>query len=235
MADATHLTVGSEWLAAKVPSQHHNRLSVIPLGVDTGMFSPAPQRSGRRLLAVASLQSLKDYPTLLRAVSIARRSLPTVSLTIAGYPDPVESERLRGMVAELGLGDVVTFHGEVPHDSIPSLLAGHDLLLHASLWEAQGMVILEALATGMPVVSSRVGIAAELPASLVRTFVPRDADAMADLILDSLADDAHARVALAEGPALVKHCYSLDVVSQRFMGLYRSLLHQHGPVVEPTS
>jgi glycosyltransferase involved in cell wall biosynthesis len=233
MADATMLTVGSEWLVERVPIAHHRKLRCIPLGVDTGMFLPAPERCGHKLLAAASLQPLKDYPTLLGAVAVVRESFPDLTLTIAGYSDTAEALRLRQLVSELKLDDAVRFLGEVPYDQMPPLFASHDLLLHSSLWEAQGMVILEGLATGLPAVSSHVGIAATLPDRLVPTFTPGDVGAMTSVISASLATHHHAQTALQEGPAYMQQHYSLDRAAGQFYQLYDQQVHQPASVVAP--
>jgi glycosyltransferase involved in cell wall biosynthesis len=224
LADADLLTAGSQWLAERVPQEHRGKLHVVPLGVDCTMFAPAPIRTRRRLLAAASLQPLKDYPTMLEAVAMVRRWMPDVTLDIAGYSDAAEAERLRRLVVQLGLETAVRFLGEVPHDRMPALFAEHDLLVHASLWEAQGMVILEALATGLPVVSSRVGIAAELPASLVRTFMPGNASEMAQALSESLSMGDHAQAVVRDGPALVRSNYALGIVAEHFLELYQRLM-----------
>jgi glycosyltransferase involved in cell wall biosynthesis len=224
LADADLLTTGSEWLAERVPQEHQRKLHVVPLGVDCDMFAPAPIRTGRRLLAAASLQPLKDYPTLLKAVAMVRREMPDVTLEIAGYTNVAEAERLRKLVVQLGLETAVRFSGEVPHDRMPALFAEHDLLLHASLWEAQGMVILEALARGLPVVSSQVGIAADLPASLVRTFTPGNASEMARTISESLSTGDHAQTVARDGPSFVRSNYALGIVAEHFVELYRRLI-----------
>jgi glycosyltransferase involved in cell wall biosynthesis len=224
LADADLLTAGSQWLAERVPQEHQRKLHVAPLGVDNDMFVPAPMRTGRRLLAAASLQPLKDYPTLLNAVAMVRQQMPDVTLDIAGYSDATEADRLRKLAVQLGLETVVRFLGDIPHDQMPDLFAEHDLLVHGSLWEAQGMVVLEALARGLPVVSSRVGIAAELPASLVRTFTPGNTSEMARAISESLSTDDHAQAVARAGPSLVRSNYALGIVANHFVELYQQLI-----------
>jgi glycosyltransferase involved in cell wall biosynthesis len=222
-AGAGAITAGSPWIRRMVPEKFQSKLSTIPLGIDPGDFPQGGLRGRRRLLAVASVIPLKDYPTLLRGMAIATRMLPEIELDIVGYENPAEMERLRALLSELGLKDRVRFHGQVSFDRMPQIFRDHDLLVHSSLYEAEGMVILEALATGMPVVSSDVGIAASLPEDLVYRFIPGDAEGLARQIVHSLSSSEHAERALAEGPRLVDEEYSMERTVERFLGVYRGL------------
>lgn len=223
-ADA--VTAGSGWVAGHVPPRYAGKVSVVPLGVDTAMFVPGPRRRGRRLAASASMIALKDYPTLLRAVALARREMPDLTLEVAG--DGVEREAIERLTDELALRSCVRFHGLLPHDRMPQFYRDASLMLHASLWESQGMAILEALATGMPVIATGVGIAAELPGRLVRTVRPRDAEMLARAIVESLADSSHADAAFEGGPAIVASNYAIASQSAAFEGLYAMLLTGRG-------
>lgn len=214
------ITAGSAWVADLVPEAHRAKLMTVPLGVDTWMFRPSSARRGTRLLTAQTMGALKDYPTLLRAFARAAAVIPDLSLTIAGHGSRAELAPIEALIAELGIGGHVRLLGFVPHERMPEIYRTHDMLLHSSLYEAQGMVILEALATGMPVVSSRVGIAASLPNELVRTFVPRDVEGMIQAIMGSLAGDAHADAAFTHGPELIAREYSVERAAARFNESY---------------
>ncbi len=216
------ITAGSAWVAALAPNRFAGKLRVLPLGVDVEMFRAGPVRTGRRLLAASSMIALKDHGTLLRAFALARAEMPDLGLTIAG--DGVERRAIEAHVRSLELERCVEFLGDVPHGSMPALFAGHDRLVHASLYESQGMVALEALATGLPPIVSNVGIAAELPPDLVYRFEPRDADALAGVIVASLATSEHAARVAADGPPLVARRYSVAGTADAFEDLYRSLM-----------
>jgi 1,2-diacylglycerol 3-alpha-glucosyltransferase len=146
---------------------------------------------------------------------------PLLRLDLAG--DGVERPALEALVDRLGLGDVVRFLGNVSYDEMPRLFADHDLFVHASLHEAQGMVMLEALATGLPVIASDTGIAHSLPESLLYRFTPGNPRELAGAIVRSLSDTRHAAAAADAGPALIRSEYALEIVRQRFIELYRSL------------
>lgn len=218
---ASIITAGSRWVAAKAPEEYQKKIMVMPLGVNTDMFRPGELRVGLRLLASASMIALKDYPTILRAVAGVRRHLPGITLAIAG--DGVERHRLERLTDELHLRDMVTFLGHVPYDGMPALYHSADLFLHGSLYESQCMVVLEALATGLPVVASNVGIAAELPESMVKRFKPGDASGLASAIINSLVSCSHAHAAHTAGPGLIRDAYSVERASAVAAGLYRRL------------
>lgn len=188
---ATHVTAGSTTLA-HLTARHvpHRRPTLLPLGVDTELFTPAatPGRSdGPRLLHVAALVPVKDQATLLRACSLLTRSFPGLHLDIVGE-GPLRSD-LDALGARLGIGDRITFRGAVAHDCLPALYRAADLLVLSSRYEAQAMVVLEAAACGLPVVGTAVGMLPDLgPAA--RTVPPGHPAALAAALRDVLADPA---------------------------------------------
>jgi glycosyltransferase involved in cell wall biosynthesis len=220
-ARAGIITAGSRWVARKVPEEFQQKVREIPLGVETRLFTAGRERRGAHLLAVSSFIALKDYPTLLRAVAMARKAVPSITLDIAG--DGVERPLVERMIGELRLADCTRLLGECRHEMMPEIYRSASLLLHSSLYESQGMVILEALATGLPVVASNVGIAAELPDDLLCRFEPRDADAMAAAIVRSLSSADHKRAPFTEGPALIRERYSVEGQCGIFERLYEEM------------
>ncbi|MCE7933038.1 MAG: glycosyltransferase family 1 protein [Chlorobi bacterium CHB2] len=218
---ATAVTAGSRWVAELAPPHHRRRILPMPLGVELGAFAPASLRTGKRVLIASSMIPLKDYPTMLRAVAIARVRLPELQLEVAGTG--TEMERVRRMAFDAGLADSTHFLGFVPNDEMPRIFQRCDLLLHGSHYEAQGMVVLEALATGMPVVATSVGIAAELPPNLVRHVHSGNAEQMAAALVESFSSDAHAAQALHAGPELVRQQFSVGKVGADFLNLYKEV------------
>lgn len=225
--NATSLTTGSDWLAERVPQQYKQKVRTLPLGLDPTFFTPGSVRSGKRLLSVASVIPVKNYPTLLRAIALARNDYPDLSLTIAGWNGNLtELSRVEELIKALSLQHVVEIFGEVPHERMPALYHEHDLLLHSSLYEAQGMAMLEALSTGMPVIATNVGIVPSLPAELVYPFAPEDVEEMARQILHSLSNGEHAKTAYRRGPEIIRERFDAGDVAQRFVDLYQSVLRE---------
>ena len=144
-----------------------DRVAVIPCGVDTEMFRPMAQPVAKDLLElepeplllyVGRLQPIKGLETLLDAMT--RLTGPARLLIIGGdqdEPDNAHAERLRLRVDALGLRARVRFLGAQPQDRLRLFYAAADATVMPSYYESFGMVALEAMACGTPVIASRVG------------------------------------------------------------------------------
>lgn len=130
---------------------------IVPNIVDLSRFQArAPRRDERAHLVVTrNLEALYDNATALRALALLQRRLPQVCLTIAGSGP--ERERLQALAQELGVQDRVRFAGSLDRQGIAALYAEADLLLNPSLADNMPNSVLEAMASGVPVVSSNVG------------------------------------------------------------------------------
>jgi D-inositol-3-phosphate glycosyltransferase len=139
------------------------RVAVIPCGVDLELFTPdgpVERRRGRpRLVTVGRLVKRKGVDDVIRALP----HLPGVELVVAGGParedvaaDP-EGCRLLQLAATLGVADRVDMRGRVPHHLLPPLLRSADVVACTPWYEPFGMVPLEAMACGVPVVAAAVG------------------------------------------------------------------------------
>ena len=135
-------------------------IRVVPYGVDTDEFlpdGPVARRNGRpRLLAVAPLTERSGLDVIVRAMV----EVPRCELVIAGGParsqltkNPVY-RRLVRLAGKLRVGDRVVFTGQVSRARMPALLRSADLLVHTTLYEPFGMVPLEAMACGTPVMAA---------------------------------------------------------------------------------
>lgn len=151
--------VDRRWLEARgIPS---GRIQIIPTGLEVDAFEAGiPARARETLglshyvLYVGRLQKEKSVDTLLRAFA----ALPPGggALVLAG-PDAGEGARLQALAASLGIQDRVRFIGEVDEVTKRDLLAGCEVLVLPSFYEAQGIAILEAWAQARPAIASRVG------------------------------------------------------------------------------
>jgi glycosyltransferase involved in cell wall biosynthesis len=138
-------------------------INVVPCGVDIHTFTPegpVADRNGRpRLATVAGLDSHEELATLLRALS----RVPDAELVIAGGParsmlaeDPAY-RKLSELACSLKVTNRVEFAGQVSRAELPSLLRSADLLVSVSEYDPAGMVVLEAMACGTPVVATAAG------------------------------------------------------------------------------
>jgi D-inositol-3-phosphate glycosyltransferase len=142
-----------------------DRVDVVPCGVDVRHFTTGaapldhpPRRQPHRIVSVGRLVPRKGYATIVEALV----DLPDVELVVAGghtVDGSVEAEqvRLEALAAGLGVADRVHFIGQVGHFLMPALLCTADVVVCSPWYEPFGLVPLEAMACGVPVVASAVG------------------------------------------------------------------------------
>lgn len=154
------------------------KIAIVPPGVDLARFKPMdpaearlhinipPQR--RMILFVGRVQPLKGIDILMRALAQVKRREPElvgqmcVSI-IGGDPNPdseielAEFERLEALRADLSIGDLVTFLGAKDQDTLVYYYAAAEMVVMPSHYESFGMVAIEAMACGTPVIASDVG------------------------------------------------------------------------------
>jgi D-inositol-3-phosphate glycosyltransferase len=147
-----------------------SRIAVIPCGVDTELFRPGDRQAARTalglppgplLLYVGRLAPIKGLDTLLDALARVRAGSRGVQLLVVGgdADEPVDGHEadLRRRIVALGLERAVTFVPAQPQNVLPRYYAAADVSLLPSYYESFGMVALEAMACGSPVIASRVG------------------------------------------------------------------------------
>jgi D-inositol-3-phosphate glycosyltransferase len=154
--------------------EHHgadrSRIAVIPCGVDTELFRPGDAREARAVLGlderpvvlyVGRLTPIKGLDTLLDAVAdLRRRGDPLQLLIVGGEADEAldgHQRRLRRRLRDDGLDDCVRLIGPRAQDELRTYYVAADVTVLPSYYESFGMVALEAMACGSPVVASRVG------------------------------------------------------------------------------
>ncbi|HEY1296319.1 MAG TPA: glycosyltransferase [Chloroflexota bacterium] len=207
---------------------------VIPGGVDLERFAPQPRARVRKQLGLASdgkvvlfvgrIQRLKGLEVLLRA--FARLSDLNAELLIVGgrpgtSPESREITRLQHLASRLGVAERTRFLGAVAHEELPMYYSAADVSVMPSSYESFGLVAVESLACGTPVVATRVGGLR----SIVRDgetglLVPwRDAELFAERLRWVLTDDA-VRARLAAGARESVLEYGWDRIADEHLGLY---------------
>ena len=190
----------------------------ISIGIDASQWSAASLDEGPpwRLLQVASLNPVKDQTTLLRAVALARRQADA-RLDLVGE-DTLDG-RLQREAAALGLGDVVRFHGFIPHDSLSRFYQAAHLYVQSSLHEGGGASVLEAAASGVPLVGTRVGYLSDWAPEAAQAVPTGDAEALADAIVRLLASPDIRRSLAARARAFVV-ANDIDATARALSDLY---------------
>jgi glycosyltransferase involved in cell wall biosynthesis len=191
LAGASHVTANSESLRELA----HGSFPEIPIeaitnGVCIDTFRPHESRGSNvppRLLCVARLVPRKGLADLIAAV--ARPGLPACTLTIVG--EGRLRSRLESLARSLGIADRVVFAGQLQGDALSSCYRAADCFVLPSLAESFSMSLLEAMASGLPVVAARTGGIPELVADGVngRLFTPGDVRDLADGLAWMLESD----------------------------------------------
>lgn len=165
---------------------------VIRPAVNPDMFAPRGSPSGQqdptRVLAIGSLIWRKDYEHALRSVRTALDRGADLRLTIVG--DGPDRARLLYSIDDLGLGDHVELVGRLAPDKVADLLQNADVFLHTSSSEGISNAVLEAMASGLPVITTDAGGMREAVRDGADGFLVgvRDTTAMADALVTLVAD-----------------------------------------------
>ena len=222
------------------------KIVVIPCGVDLNLFGPVPQDEARQILGlpakrrvvlfVGRIEPLKGIDTLLRAMALVAHNLPGDQedlsvIIIGGAPGAgagqvkQELERLESLRVELGIDHLVTFLGAQNQDTLVYYYSAADMVVVPSHYESFGMVALEAMACGTPVVASQVGGQAFLVQDGVTGFtVPVDEpEALAEK-LTVLVVDYQLRHKLGQQALAVAQQYAWENIAARILSLYGQVL-----------
>ena len=151
------------------------RCHLIPNGVDLDVFHPAGGASKGRpfpqLLAVGNLKPEKGFLTLLEAIKILKSEYSDIRVSIVG--DGSEESRLRRKCSELGILRDISFVGTIPYSKMPAYYRHAGVLCLTSLREGCPNVVMEALASGIPVAATPVGGVPELIHDGVNGFLAK--------------------------------------------------------------
>jgi glycogen synthase len=225
------VTVASRWLAREVAALDvpPERIAVVPLGVETGRGPAADSvrrargalaGAGQRTILVAGrLVAEKGFQDAIAALPVLLRRHPEVALAIAGR-GPLEPA-LRDAAARARVADRVRFLGHLDHGALAAHYRAADLVAVPSRYEPFGLVALEAMAAGRPLVAADVGGLAEIlpPGEPALRFPAGDAEALAARAAALLRDPELRRRVAALGRRRARH-FDWDGVAARFADLY---------------
>ncbi len=221
-------------------------ISVIPCGADLGLFRPIPQAEARHelglpddhhlILFVGRIDPLKGIDTLLKAIANVLEEAPhwrgQVCVVIVGgqvedKPQDMswEMQELHALRERLGIQETVTFLGAQDQEVLPNFYSAADVVVMPSHYESFGMVALEAMASGTPVIASNVGGLSYIVRHGETGFLvpPRSPEALAGNIR-LLLDDAARRERMGKRGVQVSRHYSWGVIADQIEALYAELL-----------
>jgi glycosyltransferase involved in cell wall biosynthesis len=195
-----------------------DEVGVIPNATGGLKVEPAGEveGDGGYLLFVGRLRIRKGVEVLLQALRELRRRFPEVMLRIAG--DGEHRARLEWKTAELGLESAVSFLGTCGAARVRTLLRGAAALVVPSIYEGMPLVVLEAMAAGVPVVASRVSGIPEVVVDGETGWLvpPEDPRALAGSLAEILAQPGEARRRGEAGRQRVAELYSAEKVAERW-------------------
>jgi D-inositol-3-phosphate glycosyltransferase len=223
-----------------------DKITIIPPGVDVSHFYPIPADEARAfvgtppneqmILFVGRIEPLKGVENLMRAIALMRRrgiscEIPHYLTIIGGDSEAdelkvtAEMARLKRLCGELDICDMILFLGKRSQDILPYYYSAAELLVMPSHYESFGMVALESMACGTPVVASRVGGLAYLVQDGVNGYSVPDGDieTLSERITLLLRDPAH-REELGRQAVSYAQDYSWEKIARRIADLYHELL-----------
>jgi D-inositol-3-phosphate glycosyltransferase len=223
------------------------KMSVIPPGVDVSHFYPIPEDEAKEyigvrpcdgmLLFVGRIEPLKGVDTLIEAISIMHQKgflqERSFCLAIIGGEKEneqqvsVEMKRLRELCNRYGLNDFVTFLGKQGQDTLPYYYSAAKVVIMPSHYESFGMVALEAMACGTPVVASQVGGLAYLVQDGVTGYhVPdQDPQKLGERLM-MLLTDTNLRLRLGRQAADYARRYAWKNIAAQVVDVYKSCLQK---------
>jgi D-inositol-3-phosphate glycosyltransferase len=246
IAGSDHITVSSQREKVDMIWSHGarpERITVVPCGVDAQMFRPLDSPASKKqlglpdkriLLFVGRIDPVKGIDTLLKAVAIVRQKMGgdfNAELLIVGgdkdstdHSENSEIRRLKRMTAELKLEDTVRFLGSQRQDRLPYYYSAAAACILPSRYESFGMVALEAMACGTPVIASQVGGLASLIQDESCGFVVPEGNeqALAEKICLLLGNHT-LREAMGWNARERALEYNWHAIADRILALYREL------------
>jgi len=218
------------------------KVVVIPPGVDLETFHPIPAARAkvqvglpphsRMILYVGRIERLKGIETLLRAGALLRErggidGECACVMVIGGDPDSPGDEmaRLQALREELGVTDVVTFVGKKSQESLPYYYSAAEVVVVPSHYESFGLVALEAMACGTPVIASGVGGLLYLVQDCRTGFHVPDGDPLVlAKNLDYLLRNDEIRREFGRHGASLARAYDWRAIAEQVLTLYESVL-----------
>lgn len=203
----------------------HNKFKVVPNVVNTELFHPDSnifyKRTTKRMLLVALLTPQKGVSYLLQALSKLKKKREDFVLDIVG-DGPYRSE-YEQLTQDLGIVNKVQFHELKPKEEIAKFMRKCDFFVLPSVFETFGVVLIEALASGKPVIATNIGGPSEIITKDVGLLVPpKDVDALAkavDYMLDHHQDYSSRKIA-----QYAEDRFSYEAVGKELDDIYKGMI-----------
>ncbi len=207
----------------KIPTY---KLHLAPLGVDTMMFQRPTKndqsinnlKTTPTLIQVASLLSVKNQSFLLQTLRLVKEQIPHIKLNLVGR-GPLK-ENLISLAEELDLTSNIIWHDYVFYPNLPKIYQESHLYIQTSHHEGQGMSVLEALACGIPILGTPVGVVRDLACD-TPTYKP---EVLAQQVLDILCNPHNYQNLSDQSHKVAQEMYNMNTTVNKFYRLYTSLI-----------
>jgi colanic acid/amylovoran biosynthesis glycosyltransferase len=210
-----------------VDPAHWEKMHVIRCGVPLDRLPPKESGSGRpTIICVGRLSPEKGQAGLLRAFARLRANYPDPTLRLVG--DGPDRQALERLSEELGVNDAVTFAGRLPEPETLVEIARADLLVLPSFMEGLPIVLMEAMALGVPVIASRVAGIPELVSDgkTGLLFAPSDWDELAQCIARLLSDKDLGATLAQNGKFKITSEFDTRKSASELGGLFKAVLER---------
>ncbi len=214
-----------------------NRIEIIPFGVHLDVFKPNetvsvsnsdPKDADKTcfLFAKPRLINLYGIDVLLKSFSDVSKKYPNAVLYIAGKGEPEQIKEFKTLIQQHNIEQQVIFTGACNREQIADLMRQCDILVQPSRWESFGVVMLEGMAMGLPVISTKVGGVPELVRDGVTGLIvpPGNVDALTEAMLTLIMDKTKCQEFGTNGRKMVRELYDFNFHGGRMNKLYHELV-----------
>jgi 1,2-diacylglycerol 3-alpha-glucosyltransferase len=233
MQKCQHIIIPSESLRDYLVKEYglEERYTVVPTGTNLEPFVNADGKTLRAekgwqdetiLISVGRLAPEKNWETLLQAFAKVYPKHPNLRLVLIG--DGPAKDSLQALAAELGIAERVTFTGSVPFEEVPAYLKAADVFSFASVTETQGLVTIEAMAAGLPVVAVDGSGTRDIVEHGKQGFlVENDADALAKG-LNKLLSDAQKMKRFSHNALKKANSFDVNLLTKQIVTVYEQAI-----------
>ena len=206
------------------------KLNIIHNGIDTSVFRPIPaiEPDEFNVMATASADvPLKGLDYLIRAISILANEIPELKLTVLGKLK--EDGKTAKLIRQLGLENRIHFYSGLSSQEVAELYATASCAVVPSIYEGFGLPAGEAMACGVPVITTNGGALPEVVGDAGITVQTRDHIALADAIRTLLGDSNLRHTLAAKGRSRILELFSWEVAASDMVQLYREVVSRKVP------
>ncbi|MCL4303953.1 MAG: glycosyltransferase [Anaerolineae bacterium] len=211
-----------------------DQITVVPMGLDLSLWAAAdgqPVRLARGwaddavLISVGRLAKEKNWPTLLKAVASTLKTRSGTRFVLIG--DGNERKSLEKLAQELGIAPQVEFTGVLPHSQVIAHLKAADLFCFASITETQGLVTLEAMAAGLPVVAVNASGTCDAVTHESEGLLTPNQDLALSQAISRVLDSPALRNRLADAALKRVQTFNIEVQAGKIVSVYEQAREDH--------